>query len=238
VTPLNKQFSKCQAYIKSHIERAELSGAQPSGLNPGITISREAGTGAGEIGELLADHLNGRKDADGYRWTYFDKNLIKRVLEDHDLPARLEKFMPEDKPSPVLDAVEDMFGIHPPYWQLMKHTHDTISRLGKLGYCIIVGRGANIITFGYPNMLHVRLVGSPEKRVQRYMNQHSLSEQAAREAIKRDDRARRQYVLAYYDVEIDDPLNYHLVINVDLFSTDATVRLIGDALSGAQPPRV
>ncbi len=42
---------------------------------------------------------------------------------------------------------------------------------------------------------------------------------------------RRRYLLAYYDVEIDDPTNYHLVINVDRYTPQTLVRLVGDIVS-------
>ena len=41
--------------------------------------------------------LQGQVPAGAPPWTIFDRNLVERVLEDHDLPARLAKFMPEDR---------------------------------------------------------------------------------------------------------------------------------------------
>lgn len=224
---ISKQFTKCQGYILSQIERAEQAVERPAIRYPAITISRETGAGAAALGEHLAEFLNRRQDEEECRWTVFDKNLIQRVLEDHDLPERLEKFMPEDISSPVKEAFGDMFGIHPPTWELLKLMNNTIYRLANMGNCIIIGRGANIVTRNLPRVLHLRLVGSQEGRVARYREYHGLGDTEARDAIKREDRARRRYLLAYFDQDIDDPLNYHAVINVDLFDPDALVRLIG-----------
>lgn len=225
---LGKKFSKCQAYITSQIERAEREGERSDNRFPAITISRETGAGAVTLGENLAKYLNDRIDKKECEWTVFDKNLIQKVLEDHDLPARLERFMPEDIQDRVREIFGDMFGIHPPDWELLKLTNDTIYRLAKMGNCIIVGRGANIVTRNLPTVLHVRLIGSLSQRISRCMKYYGMSEKEARERINTQDRARRRYVLAHFDHEIDDPLDYHVIINVDRYSPKALVALVGE----------
>ena len=228
---LSKRFEKCQAYVTSQVKRVKKEGEGRPGLNPAITLSRETGAGAITLGDRLAEYLNKQTERKDCQWTVFDKNLVKKVLEDHDLPARLEQYMPEDKPSHVEDVVGDMLGMHPPNWTLVKHTHDTIHRLARMGNCILVGRGANIITQDLPNVFHFRLIGSVEERVVRCMKFYDIKETEARDLVKKQDRARRRYLLAYYDVEIADPLNYNMVINVDKFSTEAVVKLISDIVS-------
>ena len=224
----NLRFEKYQSYVESQMRRIKKGGPHPPALIPTITFSRETGAGANTLGDKLSDHLNVQLGDAGDPWTVFDKNLVKQVLEDHGLPERLEQHMPEDKPRPVEDALGDMLGMHPPSWELVKHTHATIYRLAKMGHCILIGRGASVITQDLPNVFRFRLVGSLEKRVVRCMDYYGITERDAQERIKKQDRARKRYVLAYYDKEIDDPTNYHLVINVDMFSTEALVRLITD----------
>jgi hypothetical protein len=230
----NKYFEKYQAYIASQVKRAREEGEHLGVSAPAVTLSRETGAGAITLGDKLAEYLNEISGASEHVWAVFDKNLIKQVLEDHGLPKRLEQFMSEDKPSPVKDAIGDMLGIHPPSWELVKHTHETIYQLAKLGNCIIVGRGANIVTQELPNVLHFRLVGSLEKRIERCVDFYGITEEKAQELIKKQDRARKHYLLAYYDKEIDDPMNYHLVINVDLFTTMELVQLIGGMVVNLQ----
>ena len=220
----SKRFEKSVSYIASQIERSEREKGQVRS-GPAITMSRETGSGAITLADRLVEHLNEHTDAKDCHWTVFDKNLVAKVLEDHDLPTRLEKFMPEDSPDHVRDTVGDMLGIHPPNWALVKRTGETIYRLARMGSCILVGRGANIITRGLPNVLHIRLVGALDKRITRCAEYYGISEAEATEFIKKQDRARRRYLLAYYDEEIEDPANYHLVINVDRFTPDGLVRM-------------
>ena len=227
-----KQFAKCRAYVASQTTQMEGEGRQPDTIYPAITLSRQTGAGAITLGDQLAAHLNQQTTDSGCQWTVFDKNLVGQVLADHDLPAHLARFMPEDKPGLVGDAVGDMLGTHPPNWELVKRTHETIYRLARMGRCILVGRGANFVTRAMPNVLHLRLIGSLEKRVSRCMEYYGLTDAEARELIRHQDRARRRYIVANYDEEIEEPLNYHLVINVDRFRTQELVRLICDKIPG------
>ena len=55
----------------------------------------------------------------------FDRNLVEQVLEDHNLPSYLPRVMPEDRVSDLTDMLHQMFGIHPPFWTLVRQTAGT-----------------------------------------------------------------------------------------------------------------
>lgn len=68
---------------------------------PAITISRESGAGAISIGQLAAKILDERcPGVPAIPWAVFERNLAEKVLQEHDLPAALERFMPEDATFP------------------------------------------------------------------------------------------------------------------------------------------
>lgn len=235
MTGTGKRFEKTSGYVASQSARAKKKPKGPEAVEPAITISRQTGAGAVTLAGGLAQYLTNETGAKDPPWEVFDKNLIGHVLDDHGLPADLERYMPEDSPQQLKDVVGDMLGLHPPNFELVKHTGETIHRLAKKGRCILVGRGANIITRQLPNVFHLRLVGSLEQRVLRCQDYYRIGEAEAYELIKKQDRARRRYLLAYYDVEIDDPTNYHLVINVDRYTPQALIRLIADMVLKGHP---
>ena len=70
---------------------------------PSITISRETGSGAVTIAQMLVERLNAvsKSSGDTASWMVFDRNLAKQVLTDHALPENLEKFVIEDARLPV-----------------------------------------------------------------------------------------------------------------------------------------
>lgn len=195
---------------------------------PVVTISRQSGCGAEAVGEKLAGYLEAHAPDPVCPWKLFDKNLIKNVLAEHKLPRRLARFMVEDRASEVAEMMDQLLGTHPPTELLVRYTAETVFRLAERGNVILIGRGANLITRKLPQALHVRLVASLEKRVERIRLIRDVPKATARELIRREDRARSRYLKKYFGVTIDDPLNYHLVLNTDLISFENAARLIGD----------
>jgi cytidylate kinase len=225
-------FEKCLAYIGTQLE----SDAKPARVRtsqrqePAITISRQAGAGGMPIAEHLAEYLRNHGPKTQRPWTVFDKNLVEQVLADHSLPAELARYMPEDRVSQIRDMVEEMLGLHPSSWTLLRQTIETALHLADLGNVILVGRAANVITAPLDNVFHVRLVGSAEERVKLVAEYYGLSRKAALAFMKKEDGGRRRFVKRYFHQDINDPLLYHLVINTDRISYEEATRLIGDAV--------
>jgi cytidylate kinase len=195
-----------------------------------VAISRQAGSGAIRIAEELAAYLQSFTPAEERPWTVFDRNLVAKVLEDHHLPARLAKFLPEDKVSAISDMVDEILGMHPSSWVMVRQVTETMLRLVELGNVILVGRGANTIVSRLPHVLRVRLVGSLDRRVARVEESEHLNPKEALAFIRRTDRGRAAYVRKYLRQDIADVLLYDLIINTDRFSLDEVVHQIGDVV--------
>lgn len=195
-----------------------------------VTISRQAGCGALAIAEALAALLQARTPKTEPPWTVFDRNLVEKVLEDHHLPKRLARFMPENWVSEIQGTIDELFGLHPPSWLLVRQTAETILRLANLGNVIVIGRGANVITSRLDHVFHVRLVASLERRIEHIQQRDQLDPKAALQFIRREDRGRQRYLRKYYHKDIRDPLLYHLVINTDLVPYEKAARIIADAV--------
>ncbi len=224
-------YGRCLEYINSQVQTPrELASEVAVPRWRAVTISRQAGAGGHAVAEELIALLQGRAPAGSPPWTIFDRNLVERVLQDHDLPARLAKFMPEDRMSNVSDTLDGLFGLHPPTWTLVRKTADTILHLAELGNVVIIGRGANIITRGLDSAFHVRLVGSEKKRIEHLRSYKHLSLEAASTYLRDEDLGRKRYVKQYYAADIEDPLLYHLVINTDLVPYAETARMIAEAV--------
>lgn len=220
-------FDKCQAFLDAQLRPGGVAGPH-LGAVPlrAITISRQAGCGAALVAERLTQLLKGRDKSSGVPWTVFDRNLIEQVLQDHDLPVRFAKYLPEDRVSEVQDVMEELFGVHPSSWTVVEHTAETILRLTQLGNVILIGRGANLITERLPGVFHVRLVAPLSERIAHAQRVYQMTSPAARDFILREDKGRARYLKQYFEADGDDPLHYHLVINTSLVSYEAAAGLI------------
>src|ERR1035437_10288587 len=225
-------LERCRAFINTQIQPTGkgLTSAKDGGPRRTVTISRQTGSGAHIVAEKLAPRLQAHTPKDARPWTVFDRNLVEEVPEDPNLPQRLARFMPEDRVSEIADTMDELFGFHPPSWTLVRQTTETILHLVELGNVIVIGRGATVITSKLNYVFHVRLVGSLERRVAHVQELEHLSQQAALEIIRREDRGRRRYLKTHFKADLDDPLLYHLVINTDLVSYEDAAQIIADAM--------
>lgn len=220
-------FERCLTFINAQLRPGPSHREEAPRL--AITISRQTGCGASEVARKLADRLDRELPVSGRPWTVFDRELVEKVLEDHNLPAKLAAYMPEDRVSYIQDALEEFLGLHPPSWELVRKTADTILRLAALGQVILIGRAAHIITRSLPHMLHLRLIGSVDKRIQRLCRQRGWDEKTARAHLERTDRARERYVREHFGADPTDPLDYDIVLNTDGFTADQAAELFAAA---------
>ncbi len=221
-------LDRCFSFINCQLQAPKPSRVGDAGFVKCVTVSRQSGCGALVFAEALAAWLQSHLPHSAVPWTIFDRTLMEAVLQDHHLPSRLAAFMPEDRVSQMHDIIEDLFSLHPPTETLVRQTSETILRLAELGNVIILGRGANIITARVPWALHVRLVGSVERCVAHMQVFDKLNEKDALARIEREDGGRRRYLKRYFGKDIDDPLQYHLVINTDWVTLPHAAAIVGD----------
>src|SRR5882762_5852626 len=221
-------FEKCLPFIASQLHPGLRRSAENKVPRLAVTISRQSGSGGHAVGEKLVEYL---QDApkNAYPWLLFDRNLVEKVLEEHNLPSRLSRFMPEDRISELNDVIQGMFGLHPPFWTLVHLTAETILHLAEQGNVILIGRGANLVTSELQHVFHVRLVGSLEKRVAHIQEIRGVGKKEALALVRDEDAGRQRYLKKYFNREVDDPLLYDLVINTDSMSYEDAARIIGDA---------
>ncbi len=224
-------MGKCRAYIESQGSVRVLKNAS---FYPSVAFSRQAGAGGLVVARLLVDYLEEHRKKTEPAWTLFDRNLVHQILEDHDLPRSIEKFYPEDVRSELESTVEEMLGLHPSTATMVEQTSKTIIKLANKGHAVLVGRGANIITHGLNNMIHVRLVAPLDFRLKHIKQFYSLSTSEALTYINQADRARARYVKRYFSRNIEDPLQYDLVINTATIGFEAAMGLIATAVAALE----
>src|SRR5450759_74928 len=93
---MNASLESCLSFISSQ-SAPPPGGVKESGVRRAVTISRQAGCGAVLIAEKLARYLQQQAPRPGVNWTVFDRDLMDKVLADHNLPGYLAEFLPEDR---------------------------------------------------------------------------------------------------------------------------------------------
>ena len=224
----NSAFVKAKNYVESHISDDEMRHKGSEG--PCITISREAGSGSGLIAEKLISLLKRSGKNPNREWAVFDKNLIEKVMEDHNLPKQVAKFLGEEKESFITQTMNEIFGVHPSTLKLYHETTETILRLAQIGNCIIIGRGANIITASLKNAYHIRLVAPIELRIKNVQEFYGNTKAEAVEFVKKEDAKRSVFIKDHFNKKAEDPLLYHTIINTGYLSLDEVAKIIAESV--------
>jgi cytidylate kinase len=208
-----------------------------------VTISREYGSGGGEIAARLARRLG---------WQLIDHSVIEQAarelevyeteVEKHDeeyienLPSgllgRIQQFptpaftpsggiLPFASPSSSAEALA--------YQETIRHI---ITTAATTGHAVIVGRGGQVLLSDKRDVLHVRVVAPLEQRVAYVVQREGLDTEAARRRVQAKDRARTRYMQTQFHCQHEDPRLYDLVINTAVLPLDYAVDLICLALEG------
>jgi cytidylate kinase len=182
-----------------------------------ITISRQLGS----LGTTL-----GRKVAAQLEYRLVHRELINQAAHLAGAP---------DMALATIDEL-GLLGIKPEENQqraYLEAVQTIIVKFASEGKVIIVGRAGQVILQNNPNVLHLRVVAPPEIRVQRIVEAHGISSQAARAQIEDSDRYRASYLKRFYGIKWDDPSLYHLVINTGHISLETSAEVVCTAIRNA-----
>ncbi len=226
-------YEKAKLYIETHSREKAESERKKIKIEPGpcITISRETGAGAGKISQMLIDVLKSRSKNKLLEWAIFDKNLIEKVIQDHNLPEKLSNYLTEEKHSFLNSMMNELFGIHPSPLRLVHKTTKTIMQLAQIGNCIIIGRGANIILRNFENTYHVRIIAPLKIRIRQIQEYYKINESEAKKFIEEEEEKRKEYVRHYFHKNLEDPNLYDLAINTERHTIDEIVNILACAIT-------
>ena len=138
--------------------------------------------------------------------------------------------MIEDKYHHVSDAVHELLGLAPSQWTIIHKTTDTVLQIARMGGCVIVGRGANLITAKLKNAFHVRLVAPLNKRIEHICKIMQMTEKEAIAYIKKQDHNREDYIKSYFGKNIQDPLLFHMTLNTGYLGHETSAQVIAESV--------
>ncbi len=224
-------YEKCKLYLKFHSPDSEYK----KEVFPCITLSRQTGSGSYEVSEKLITILQSKTKDPENPWTYFNKDLLYKVIEEFKLPKKFSNYLNEDKYDHISDAVNELLGVKPSEWTIVQKTTQIILQLARYGKTIIVGRGSTIITSKLPNSFHIRLVAPIENRLKHVQEVFDLSKSQAMDYIKKEDENRKKYLKSHFFRDPDDATLYDLIINTGKLSYTETSEIIANVVISKFP---
>lgn len=183
-----------------------------------ITVGRESGSGGHAIAKKVAE-LMGIS-------CYDKKKLVEGTAKLSGLNRNYVKKLDE---KPVGFPFSGRIGSYEesPESNVARKTFDYIRRIAESGEsCVIVGRCADSVLAGNPNVLRVFVVGDADKKTKRIAKIQQISIEEAEAERKETDRFRRAYHNFYSDTKWGDSRAYDLIINSSRLGIQGTAEII------------
>jgi cytidylate kinase len=180
-----------------------------------VAISETAGSGAIEVGRTLAATL-------GY--AFADREIIEKAAEGYGEGVTTLTHATEEKPT-LWERLTDT------QRRYVTYVEATILEMAARDNVVLAGRASTVVLRHVPHVLRVRITASARVRVERLENQQGLVHEAAVDYVRRSDSERAARVKFIYQIDVDDPLLYDLVLNTDRLSVGRCVAVIREALA-------
>jgi cytidylate kinase len=151
--------------------------------------------------------------------------ICEEVMEAHDEKGALRSLLGAGAIGSAMSGIGYNMQI-PMNQRIFQAQFDAITQLAQEGPCVFVGRCADYVLRGLPNVTHVFIYASPEHKTERIMRVEGVSEDKAREMIRKTDKQRKSYYNFYADGNWGMRSNYDLMLRTDGHSLEELVELI------------
>jgi len=180
-----------------------------------ITIEREFGSGAAEIGREVADRLG---------WKLWDQALTQEIAQiakvDPSAVRRCDEHMDSafhrlakvfwrgsyERSIPLGGA--DPFDTD----RFVNVSREVLEKVAQQGNCVIVGRGAPYFLREHADAFHVFLYAPRAEKLRRLLGL-GKNEKEAEELLDTVDRDRVEFVKHYFNADWPTRCLYHMMIN-------------------------
>ncbi len=185
-------------------------------VHPLITISRQHGTAAAEIGERVAERL-------GY--DFWDQSIVHEMAKHGKISEVLLESLDEHPRNVFVDGFAAFQQVGTNTSEYMRELWFQLNAIAHHGDAVIVGRGAQY-TVDPAKTLRVRLIAPIELRAERLAARLGVGVAEARARIDRVESERTTFVREQWSQDIDDVQAYDLIVNLEHLDSDAATECI------------
>jgi len=179
-----------------------------------VAISETAGSLGNEIGRRLAETLG---------WSFADREIIAKAAERSGADIAEVRHGAEEKPS-LWERLTDS------QHRYRTFVEASVFDLASRDNIVLAGLASALMLRGVRHVLRARTNASEHERAYRLQQQQGLTAEAALDLVRHSDRERAARVKFLYQVDVDDPLLYDLVLNTDRMSVERGARLLREAV--------
>ena len=185
-----------------------------------ITITREFGSMGRPIARALSERLG---------IEYYDRDIVEEVSHQLNLPVSKISDVEESSKNHFLAGMFPL-GTDTEYIQdmIFDVQKDIILELARKSSCILVGRCADYLLQNQPNVINIFVYAPFKAKLENCISELGMTEDEAKKAIMKVDKARTAYHKRYAGYTPYDPKHKQLMIDSSLLGVEGTADMIAE----------
>lgn len=182
-----------------------------------ITVSRELGSGGGEISRILSELMN---------WQLYDKDILNYMSENMNVQQSVLESLDTKATSWIEEFFAPLFSDrHVPQITYYRHLVKVLFAIAQNEDAIILGRAAGLVLPRLPG-LSVRIIAPFDLRCERYSQKESISLKQAKTDVAKNDTAQKAFVKNFLNKDIAQASQYDIVFNTEDLQPESVAKLI------------
>jgi cytidylate kinase len=183
-----------------------------------VTVGRDAGSGGAEVAQMLADLM---------QWKLYDKEIIDYMAENMNVHVKVLSSVDEQTVGKMKQWLGSLFSntkqVTPQSYY--EHLGEVLLVIARHKNAVIVGRAAGLI-LPRDKGLSIRVTAPFNLRCKRYAKEYSISIEKAASAVKKADKAQRNFVKDFLGEDLSDPKHYDIVCNTEKLYPISAAQLV------------
>lgn len=188
-----------------------------------ITIGRECGCGADEIGKILSEK---------YGIPFYAKSELVKYAKEKGIYEKYPYFFGEVPTDFFMSSLDE---------NVMERVRNTPKEaLGKLIQdkdCIIIGRTSNFVFRDKDDSVRIFLCANIKYRIAQIAMKHNLSMDKARKLVEETDERRKRYHQYYTGEEWGYAGNYDLTMDVSKLGIQGVINVVDAFITSRESER-
>ena len=218
---VSRQLNKWATEARAADERRRFGHEHPRAVAPWITISREPGSGARDLAEILSKRL-------GY--DVYGRELLERMAEGGPIARAAFERVESGPHDSLREAVFlSLDRAYPGHYTYLKRLVAIGTALAARGNVILIGRGLHFV-LPREHGLCLRLIASLERRIENVARRRNCSAREAELWIEQADRSQNELVRHILHRDLRDVHAYDMVLDTETLGIDTCANVIGTAL--------
>ncbi len=182
---------------------------------PLITITHNFGSNGSAVARKLADELG---------CELFDDRKLNELIQEKGLSA--EEISRMDEKSP---GYWDVFFKNRPQI-FLNVLESVVYEVAHRGEGVIIGHGSQMLLRNFDCAFHVRILTLEGRRADNLAAEQGISREAALKLIRQRDKDQAGFFKFAFQLDMDDPGLYDLIINTHKLDTETAASLIAGAV--------